>query len=114
VAAEDFAVGAAGFGGAVGVEGEGPAQAVDAHLVVIRAQQDARAHAGAAAVGAVDIKGAASIGILLAWQGWRLLIAGGFTGFLLAAVYGAALLISRRATRKQQIPFGPFMITGRS
>jgi hypothetical protein len=28
------------------------------------------------------------------------------------AVYGTALLISGRATRKQQIPFGPFMIAG--
>lgn len=49
---------------------------------------------------------------MLAWQSWRLLIAGGFAGFLLAAIYGVALLISGRATRKQQIPFGPFMITG--
>jgi leader peptidase (prepilin peptidase)/N-methyltransferase len=32
--------------------------------------------------------------------------------FLLAAVYGAALLISGRATRKHQTQFGPFMITG--
>ena len=29
-----------------------------------------------------------------------------------AAVYGTALLISGRATRKQRIPFGPFMIAG--
>jgi hypothetical protein len=34
------------------------------------------------------------------------------TGFLLAAVYGIALLASGRATRKHQIPFGPFMIAG--
>ena len=49
---------------------------------------------------------------MLAWRGWAVLITGGFAGFLLAAVYGIALLISGRATRKQQIPFGPFMITG--
>jgi leader peptidase (prepilin peptidase) / N-methyltransferase len=49
---------------------------------------------------------------MLAWRGWTSLIAGGFAGFLLAAVYGIALLMSGRATRKQQIPFGPFMITG--
>jgi leader peptidase (prepilin peptidase) / N-methyltransferase len=65
-----------------------------------------------AGMGMGDVKAAAGLGTLLAWQGWRLLIAGGFTGFLLAAVYGAALVISGRATRKQQIPFGPFMITG--
>jgi len=49
---------------------------------------------------------------MLAWRGWAALIAGGFAGFLLAAVYGLALLMSGRATRKQQIPLGPFMITG--
>jgi prepilin signal peptidase PulO-like enzyme (type II secretory pathway) len=37
---------------------------------------------------------------------------GGFAGFLLAAVYGTALLMSGHATRKHQIPFGPFMIVG--
>jgi len=63
-------------------------------------------------MGMGDVKAAAGIGTLLAWLSWRFLIAGGFAGFLLAAIYGAALLISGRATRKQQIPFGPFMITG--
>jgi leader peptidase (prepilin peptidase) / N-methyltransferase len=65
-----------------------------------------------AGMGMGDVKAAAGIGTLLAWLSWRLLIAGGFAGFLLAAIYGAALLISGRATRKHQIPFGPFMITG--
>ncbi len=65
-----------------------------------------------AGMGLGDVKAAASIGTLLAWPSWRLLIAGGFAGFLLAAIYGIALLISGRATRKQKIPFGPFMIAG--
>jgi leader peptidase (prepilin peptidase)/N-methyltransferase len=65
-----------------------------------------------AGMGMGDVKAAGSIGTLLAWQSWRLLITGGFTGFLLAAIYSVALLISGRATRRQQIPFGPFMITG--
>ncbi len=65
-----------------------------------------------AGMGMGDVKAAAGIGTLLAWFGWRQLIAGGFAGFLLAAVCGTALLISGRATRKQQIPFGPFMIAG--
>ena len=59
-----------------------------------------------------DVKLAASLGTLLAWFSWRLLIGGGFAGFVLAAIYGIALLISGRATRKQKIPFGPFMIAG--
>jgi leader peptidase (prepilin peptidase)/N-methyltransferase len=63
-------------------------------------------------MGLGDAKLAASLGSLLAWSGWTVLLAGAFAGFLLAAVYGIALLALRRATRKQQIPFGPFMIAG--
>jgi leader peptidase (prepilin peptidase)/N-methyltransferase len=59
-----------------------------------------------------DVKLAASLGTLLAWFSWRLLLAGGFAGFLLGGVFAAALLVSRRAGRKQSIPFGPFMIAG--
>lgn len=63
-------------------------------------------------MGLGDIKAAAGLGIMLAWLGWAALIAGGFAGFLFAAVYGSALLVAGRATRKHQIPFGPFMIAG--
>lgn len=63
-------------------------------------------------MGMGDVKAAAGLGTMLAWRGWTALIAGGFAGFLLAAVYGIALLMSGRATRKHQIPFGPFMIAG--
>jgi leader peptidase (prepilin peptidase)/N-methyltransferase len=59
-----------------------------------------------------DVKLAASLGTLLAWFGWRVLIAGGVAGFLLGGLAGVALLVSRRASRKQLIPFGPFMIAG--
>ena len=59
-----------------------------------------------------DVKLAASLGTLLAWFGWRQLLAGGFAGFLLGGVFAGALLVSRRADRKQPIPFGPFMIAG--
>jgi leader peptidase (prepilin peptidase) / N-methyltransferase len=59
-----------------------------------------------------DVKLAASLGTLLAWFGWRLLLAGGFAGFLLGGVFAGALLVSRLADRKQPIPFGPFMIAG--
>jgi hypothetical protein len=46
-------VGAAGFGGAVGVEGEAPAAAVDADVVVELADQGAVGNRGVAAVGLV-------------------------------------------------------------
>jgi leader peptidase (prepilin peptidase)/N-methyltransferase len=63
-------------------------------------------------MGLGDVKAAAALGTLLAWHGWTALIAGGFAGFLLAAAYGTALLITHQATRKHEIPLGPFMITG--
>jgi leader peptidase (prepilin peptidase) / N-methyltransferase len=59
-----------------------------------------------------DVKLAASLGTLLAWFGWPVLIAGGAAGFLLGGLAGVVLLVSRRADRKQLIPFGPFMIAG--
>ncbi|HUA27810.1 MAG TPA: A24 family peptidase [Streptosporangiaceae bacterium] len=64
------------------------------------------------AIGLGDAKLAASLGTLAAWASWPALIAGSFAGFLLGAVYGAALLLSRRARLGQAIAFGPFMIAG--
>ena len=64
------------------------------------------------AMGLGDVKLAAGLGTLLAWFGWRTLIAGGFAGFGLGGLFALALLLSGRATRKQHIPFGPFMILG--
>jgi leader peptidase (prepilin peptidase)/N-methyltransferase len=39
-------------------------------------------------------------------------LAGVFAGLVLAAVYGLTLLALRRATMRQQIPFGPFLLAG--
>jgi len=64
------------------------------------------------ALGLGDVKLAGSLGTLLAWFGWRTLIAGTVAGFLLGGLYGIGLLLARRATRTQRIPFGPFMIAG--
>jgi leader peptidase (prepilin peptidase)/N-methyltransferase len=63
-------------------------------------------------MGMGDVKAAAAMGTMLAWPGWASLLVGGLAGFLFAAVYGIALLSCGRATRKQQIPFGPFAIAG--
>jgi leader peptidase (prepilin peptidase)/N-methyltransferase len=63
-------------------------------------------------MGLGDVKLAFSLGALLAWFSWPTLLAGGLAGFLLAGLYGIALLVTRRATRKHQLPFGPFMIAG--
>lgn len=63
-------------------------------------------------MGLGDAKASASVGTLLAWFSWATLLAGAFAGFVLGGLYGIALLVLRRATRKQHVPFGPFMIAG--
>jgi leader peptidase (prepilin peptidase) / N-methyltransferase len=65
-----------------------------------------------AGMGLGDVKLAASLGTALAWIGWRALLAGTFAGFVLAGCYGMVLLARHRATLKQHIPLGPFMIAG--
>jgi leader peptidase (prepilin peptidase) / N-methyltransferase len=68
--------------------------------------------ASRSAIGLGDAKLAASLGTMMAWADWPTLLAGTFASFLLAAVYGLALLATRRATLSRRIPFGPFMIAG--
>ncbi|GGL11999.1 hypothetical protein GCM10014719_12450 [Planomonospora parontospora subsp. antibiotica] len=65
-----------------------------------------------AGMGLGDVKLAASLGTALGWFGWDVLVAGAFLGFLAGGLYGGALLLARRANRKSEIPFGPFMIIG--
>ncbi|MFD6432550.1 prepilin peptidase [Streptomyces venezuelae] len=59
-----------------------------------------------------DVKLALSLGAVLGWYGWGVLLTGTFAGFLLASLYGTALVVTRRASRKTAIPFGPFLIGG--
>ncbi|MFE3515030.1 prepilin peptidase [Streptomyces sp. NPDC059166] len=59
-----------------------------------------------------DVKLALALGVALGWYGWEMLFAGGFAGFLLGALYGAGLMLMRRAGRRTGIPFGPFMVAG--
>ncbi|MFF2327890.1 MULTISPECIES: prepilin peptidase [unclassified Streptomyces] len=59
-----------------------------------------------------DVKLALSLGAALGWYGWGVVFAGGFAGFLLGAVYGLGLVVTKRAGRKTGIPFGPFMTAG--
>ncbi|GAA4540498.1 prepilin peptidase [Streptomyces collinus] len=65
-----------------------------------------------AGMGFGDVKLALGAGAALGWYGWPTVMLGTFVGFLLGALYGAALVITRRADRKSAIPFGPFLITG--
>jgi leader peptidase (prepilin peptidase)/N-methyltransferase len=59
-----------------------------------------------------DVKLAPGLGAVLGWYGWGTVVLGTFTGFLLAGLYGLALVLTRRATRRTAIPFGPFLIAG--
>ncbi|WP_377269639.1 prepilin peptidase [Peterkaempfera sp. SMS 1(5)a] len=65
-----------------------------------------------APLGLGDAKLAPTLGALLAWYGWGAVLAGLFLGFLLAGLYGTALLLTRRARGGDPLPFGPFMLLG--
>lgn len=59
-----------------------------------------------------DVKLALAIGAALGWYGWPVLFTGALGGFLLGALYGVALMVTRRGGRRTAIPFGPFMLAG--
>jgi prepilin signal peptidase PulO-like enzyme (type II secretory pathway) len=63
-----------------------------------------------AGIGWGDVKLSGVVGLYLGWFGAGAVLAGIVGGYLLAAAAGIGLLVSRRATRRSQIPFGPFMI----
>ncbi|MBC3981090.1 prepilin peptidase [Streptomyces sp. AC536] len=65
-----------------------------------------------AGMGFGDVKLAVTLGVALGWYGWDVLFLGAFTGLLLGAFYGVALVLTRRASRKAALAFGPFMIIG--
>ncbi|GGS54729.1 A24 family peptidase [Streptomyces griseoviridis] len=59
-----------------------------------------------------DVKLALGAGAVLGWYGWPTLLLGAFAGFLLGSLHGLALVLTRRATRRTTIPFGPFLLAG--
>jgi leader peptidase (prepilin peptidase) / N-methyltransferase len=65
-----------------------------------------------AGMGWGDVKLAGLVGLYLGWLGAAVTVAGVIAGYLLAAAAGITLLVTRRATRKSSIPFGPFMLAG--
>ena len=65
-----------------------------------------------AGMGFGDVKLSGVLGLYLGWLGWSELVIGGFLGFLYGGVVGLLLMLVRRAGRKSQIPFGPFMLAG--
>jgi len=65
-----------------------------------------------AGIGWGDVKLSGLLGLYLGWVGPTELVVGLAAGFVLAAVAGIGLIAARKATRKSQIPFGPFMLAG--
>lgn len=63
-------------------------------------------------MGGGDVKLAALVGLFLGWCGWATLVVGAFAAFVLGGLFGAGLLLLRRAKRTTAIPFGPWMIAG--
>jgi leader peptidase (prepilin peptidase)/N-methyltransferase len=63
-------------------------------------------------MGMGDVKFAGFVGMFLAFDGWRTLLAGAAVSFVLAALVGVVLLLARRADRTSTIPFGPLMFFG--
>jgi len=59
-----------------------------------------------------DVRLSFILGLYLGWLGAGHVALGLFLGFLLGAVAGIVLVIARRRTRKQAIPFGPFLAAG--
>ena len=65
-----------------------------------------------AGMGFGDVKLAGVLGLYLGWLGWAEVVTGAFLGFLIGGVVGMALMAARKAGRKSQIPFGPYMLVG--
>jgi leader peptidase (prepilin peptidase)/N-methyltransferase len=61
-------------------------------------------------LGLGDVKLAGLCGGYLGWLSLTAFIAGMLAAWLLAALTAVGLLLARRATRRSEIPFGPFLI----
>ncbi|MBC3842789.1 prepilin peptidase [Streptacidiphilus sp. 4-A2] len=64
------------------------------------------------ALGLGDVKLVGVLGLLLGWLSWTAVAAGLFLAFAAAGLAAVALLLTRRAGRKDTIPFGPYLLLG--
>ncbi|MBN2113814.1 MAG: prepilin peptidase [Acidimicrobiia bacterium] len=59
-----------------------------------------------------DVKLGLLLGAVLAYRSWGVLAVGAFAAFAVGGLVAAGLLVTRRAGRKDAIPFGPAMVVG--
>jgi leader peptidase (prepilin peptidase)/N-methyltransferase len=92
-------------------EGEAALRAV-AGMVVLAAAYYLMALAYPGGMGLGDVKLAGVLGLYLGYSGWGALAVGSFGAFILGGIFSIILVVTRRATRKSGIPFGPWMLAG--
>ncbi len=63
-------------------------------------------------MGLGDVKLAFVLGLYLGWLGWGEVFLGLFLGFLLGALIGVLLIATHLRSRKDHVPFGPFLAAG--
>lgn len=63
-------------------------------------------------MGMGDVKLAFLLGLFLGWFGWGHVLLGLFLGFLLGAVVGVILIATGVRSRKEAVPFAPFLAVG--
>jgi leader peptidase (prepilin peptidase)/N-methyltransferase len=59
-----------------------------------------------------DVKLSFVLGLFLGYLGWGELVLGLFLGFLYGAVIGVLLIVTKLRTRRDHVPFGPFLAAG--
>jgi len=59
-----------------------------------------------------DVKLGFFLGMYLAYRSWGTLVVGGVGAFLLGGVVGLLLIVFRIRSRKDKIPFGPYLVAG--
>ncbi|MFD1504495.1 prepilin peptidase [Georgenia yuyongxinii] len=63
-------------------------------------------------LGLGDVKFSGVLGGFLGWFGWQQVLLGTLAAFVLSACVAGTLLVTRRADRRTEFPFGPWMVAG--
>jgi leader peptidase (prepilin peptidase)/N-methyltransferase len=63
-------------------------------------------------IGLGDVKFAPTLGLALGWLSWSALLIGFYAAFLLGGLAGVVALVVLRLSRKDVLPFGPWLATG--